>query len=509
VHFGPELTRRYEGLRLVAKGGMADIIEGHNKLGQRVAIKLLRDGYAKDPEINARFRREARTVSQLKSPHIVRIFDFDAPAGSRPFIVMEYLTGHDLSKEIALKGSFPIEEAAGWVAQACHAIEEAHAAGIVHRDLKPSNLFLAEDGDKRILKVLDFGIAKQEKAASDDPVTLTSVLFGSPFYMSPETFRGAKAADVRSDVWSLGVIFYEMLTGAVPFLRETALAVGLAVAKEPHVPPTQRVPSLPRSADVVIARALKKDPGERYQSVRELLAAIEVYLPKGRNETMMIPAVVDKSDDDQRTIRKYDVVTELGMVALRPGSMPDSARLSIPDEAPTRVRTDEHPATFIAGAPPPALIDTGTGRVAGPVAISQLPPELTPQPAKRVSPLMIAVPAAALVFGLGGWLIGRSPPSEGTAANATQPAATTAPETPPAPKPESPATTAAATATAATASAAATATAAPTTEPSSTATETVDLDPAPSKPSTAPRTGGKLPGKKTDKKSGKFTPSKI
>ncbi|NUO51178.1 MAG: serine/threonine protein kinase [Polyangiaceae bacterium] len=504
MRFGPELTRRYDGLKVVAKGGMADIVEGHNKLGQRVAIKLLRAGYASDPEINARFRREARTVSQLKSPHIVRIFDFDAPAGSRPFIVMEYLTGHDLAKEIALKGSFPLEEAATWMAQACHAIEEAHAAGIVHRDLKPSNLFLAEDGDKRILKVLDFGIAKQEKAATDDPVTLTSVLFGSPFYMSPETFRGAKEADVRSDVWSLGVIFYEMLTGAVPFLRETALAVGLAVAKEPHVPPTQRVPTLPRSADVVIARALKKDPNERYQSVRELLAAIEVYLPKGRNETMMIPMVVDKSDDDQRTIRKYDVVTELGMVALRPGETPDSSRLSLPDDgdAPTRIRTDEDPATFLAGIQSPTqLVDTGTGRVAGPVAISQLPV----QPAKRVNPLMIAVPAAALVFGLGGWLIGRSPSTEGTASNASQPVATTSPEPPPAAKTaESVPTPATATA----ASAAPTATAAPTAAASSSA-EAVDLDPVPAKPGTTPRTPGKLPGKKTDKKSGKFTPSKI
>jgi serine/threonine-protein kinase len=509
VHFGPELTRRYDGLRLVAKGGMADIIEGHNKLGQRVAIKLLRDGYAKDPEINARFRREARTVSQLKSPHIVRIFDFDAPAGSRPFIVMEYLTGHDLAKEIALKGSFPLEEAASWMAQACHAIEEAHAAGIVHRDLKPSNLFLAEDGDKRILKVLDFGIAKQEKAASDDPVTLTSVLFGSPFYMSPETFRSAKAADVRSDVWSLGVIFYEMLTGAVPFLRETALAVGLAVAKEPHVPPTQRVPSLPRSADVVIARALKKDPNERYQSVRELLAAIEVYLPKGRNETMMIPAVADKGDDDQRTIRKYDVVTELGMVALRPGSMPDSARLSIPDEAPTRIRTDEDPATFIAGVPPAQLIDTGTGRVAGPVAISQLPPEALPQPTKRISPALIAVPAAALIFGLGGWLIGRTPLSEGNASNAAQPVATTAPE--PQETADSAPTAPAAAAAPPAATATETAAASATPEPSAveSAAPADSAEPEPTKPGTRARPGGKLPGKKTDKKSGKYTPSKI
>jgi serine/threonine-protein kinase len=503
----------------MAKGGMSDIVEGFDRDGRRVAIKLLREGFAKDAEIAGRFRREARTVAELTSPHTVRILDFGAPEGSRPYIVMEFLTGHDLAHELGLKGNLPLEDAATWMAQACHSIVEAHAAGIVHRDLKPRNLYLAEEGDRRILKVLDFGIAKHDKVSGDDPVTHTKATFGSPFYMSPETFRAAKLADARSDVWSLGVIFYELLTGAVPFLRETALAVGLAVSKEEHVPPTQRVPSLPRSADVVVARALKKDPNERYQSVRELLAAIEVYLPRGRNETMMIPAVSapsDRGDDDQRTIRRDDVVTELGMMALP--RVPSSPAVVVDDiDAPTRIKSDDGPPTSIAGAaisvPTPGgevpLFDTSTGRVAGPVAISTLPepPIDLPKP-KKLSPVMIAVPAVALVFGLGGWLLGRSPDGApanvAAAAGADQQAATPSPtERAAAPPAAQPATTAATTARATVAvTSEATAVASAAVAPVATAEKATTPPP---KQGTAPKSGKKAPAKG----SGKYSPSKI
>jgi serine/threonine protein kinase len=305
-----DFAARYEIVRTIARGGMADIIEAIDLDGRTVAIKLLREGLTDDPDIVARFHREARLAASLESRHVARIFDFGENDRGQPFIAMELLSGNDLAQEIRQRGALPLEEAASYVAQTCHAMIEAHDAGIVHRDLKPPNLFLAEEGDtKRVLKVLDFGISKATKGPGDGHVTLTRTLFGSPLYMSPETFQSTKAADVRSDVWSLGVIFYEMITGVPPFDAENAWTIGIAVTRHQQVPPTERRAYLPRSADVVVGRALKKDPNERYQSMRELLAAIEVFLPHGRNETMMLKQVEapDTAEDDPRTAQMRPV----------------------------------------------------------------------------------------------------------------------------------------------------------------------------------------------------------
>lgn len=445
---GTVLDAKFEIIRTMARGGMADILEARDQDGRRVAIKLLREGLAKDPEIVTRFHREGKAAAQLKSKHVVRIFEVGTNEKNRPFIVMECLEGNDLAKELDARGALPLEEAATYLAHTCHAIAEAHEAGIVHRDLKPTNLFLAkEEGDKRTLKVLDFGIAKFTKMPADSEITQTQALFGSPLYMAPETFRSAKLADVRSDVWSLGVILYECLTGVVPFQAENALGVGLAVTRDIHVPPTQRRPNLPRSVDVVVGRALKKDPAERYQSVREMLAAIEVFMPRGRNETMTIMAVTAPPDidDDPRTLRKQGgVVTYFGM----PSPSDPSIRQSITDEAPTRVSrepmaSDPHDAPtrvvtdggsgpISLGAPlsspagpgsqSPSSIsaiqipvpDVGeTGRVAGPVSLSTPPPDVAIAKKKPIPMVMWLVPAVGLGCGLIGWLLasGGGPPA--------------------------------------------------------------------------------------------------
>jgi serine/threonine-protein kinase len=261
---------------------------------------------------------------------------------------------------------------------------------VVHRDLKPANLFLVDEDGKRTLKVLDFGISKVTRGPTDGNATFTEALFGSPLYMSPETFRSAKAADVRSDIWSLGVIFYEMLTGVQPFVAEHAMAVGLSVTREAQIPPSQRRANLPRATDVVVERALKKNPDERYQSVREMLAALEVFLPRGRNDTMTLAQVVaPEGDDDPRTLRKDDAhITKLGMIA--PAS---DARASEPDptEAPTRVQAET------AG-------ETGKN-FSRPVSDSTPPPAATLSRQKRLPMAAWLVPLVAVVFGVGGFLI--------------------------------------------------------------------------------------------------------
>jgi serine/threonine-protein kinase len=458
---------------------MADILEARDRGRRRVAIKVLREGLSKDPEILARFHREAKAASSLKSRYVVRIYEYGTTEKNLPFIVMEYLDGNDLSRELDLRGVLPLEEAASYVAQTCHAIVEAHEAGIVHRDLKPTNLFLAHERGSRIIKVLDFGIAKLLKAPADQQITHTQTLFGSPLYMAPETFQSAKRADARSDVWSLGVMLYEMLTGTVPFQADNALAVGLSVTREAHVPPSQRRPELPRAVDVVVARALKKNPDERYQSVRELLAAIEVFMPRGRNDTMAIQQVTGPSvasavaiaraasgaapasgEDDPRTVRRQYAVTELGMIAPDMDTSDVPTRVAQPSdagEAPTRVAVDPtdaptrvRPDSEIDDAGKPTLVAPvlhapyvadpsavgETGRVAGPVSLSTPPPPPLAPARKRVPVVAWAVPAAALLFGLGGWLVGRGPAEDVSASRppsteSSKPAQSAAPDPPP------------------------------------------------------------------------------
>ena len=282
---GSLVADRFEIVRPLAKGGMADVFEATDvETGSRVALKVLREELTTDPDTLVRFRREAQAAGQIRHPHVALVFDCGVTDRNRPFIVMELLEGNDLARELDIRGVLPIDEAVRIIVEAARGMVAAHDAGIVHRDLKPSNLFLAHTGGRRVTKVLDFGISKFV-AQVDEHVTLTKALFGSPLYMSPEQFRSAKSADHRSDIWSLGVILYETLTGLPPFVRENAPAVGLAVTKEPHVPPTQRRRSLPAAVDTIVAGALQKAPRDRYQSMTELLHALEALTPRAREDT--------------------------------------------------------------------------------------------------------------------------------------------------------------------------------------------------------------------------------
>jgi hypothetical protein len=270
------LAGKYRITRMLGEGGMGIVAEAvHMGLGHRVALKLLKRDLVR-PDHRERFFREARAAGALRSEHVVAIKDVDTLPDDTPFLVMEYLEGADLGSVLVSRGTLPVEEATDYLLQACEAIAEAHALGIIHRDLKPANLFMTHRVDgTRLIKVLDFGIAKITGPELVCDLTTTSQYMGSPSYMSPEQVRSAKRVDARSDLWALGVILYELTAGVLPFDGESTGDVFVKISTEPPRPftPPTPVPGL----EAVILRCLRKAPEERYQDVLELAAALAPF----------------------------------------------------------------------------------------------------------------------------------------------------------------------------------------------------------------------------------------
>jgi len=238
---GAMIGDKYRIERLIASGGQGVVVEAtHLRLRQLVAIKFAHvDAHdASEAERHERLFREARAAFRLRSEHVARVIDVDLVEGS-PFIVMEFLRGTDLKALIEARGPLPCEEAVGLILQACEGLAEAHDLGLVHRDLKPSNLFLVEGpSSPPLLKILDFGLAKQLTSAApgaDDPdLTEPLIMLGSPRYMSPEQARDPRQTDVRTDIWSLGLVLQELLTGRPVFrARNKADVLALVLLKNP------------------------------------------------------------------------------------------------------------------------------------------------------------------------------------------------------------------------------------------------------------------------------------
>ncbi|MET0795024.1 MAG: protein kinase [Polyangiaceae bacterium] len=278
---GQILAGKYRVERVLGSGGMGFVVAAwHLELEQRVAMKFLHPLALERADTAERFRREARSAAKIRSEHVARVIDVGIMEGGVPYMVMEYLEGHDLSDEMGRVGMLPIEDAIDYVLQAIEALAEAHTAGIVHRDLKPANLFIATRADgSRIVKVLDFGISKSLLGASvaELSLTRTSVLIGSPLYMSPEQMRSAKDVDTRTDIWSLGVIMYEMITGQPPYTGDSIPALCASLLSDTPIAMRAIRPEVPHELEDIINRCLAKDRQHRFSTVGELARALAQF----------------------------------------------------------------------------------------------------------------------------------------------------------------------------------------------------------------------------------------
>lgn len=280
VQAGDMVAGKYRVDRVIGRGGMGVVVAAtHLQLEQQVALKFMLPEVLGDREAVERFHREARAAARLKSEHVARIIDVGVLESGPLYIVMEYLDGTDLASVVSRVGSLPVAQIADYIVQALDALAEAHVVGIVHRDLKPGNLFLSRRADgSALVKVLDFGISKAGPTVADTALTRTQAVIGSPVYMSPEHMRASRMVDARSDIWSLGVILYELASGRVPFNADAFSTLVLQVAMDPP-PPLASSLSIPDGFESVVCRCLEKDPARRFQNVAELAVALAPFAP--------------------------------------------------------------------------------------------------------------------------------------------------------------------------------------------------------------------------------------
>jgi len=262
----------YEIVRQVGKGGMATVYQAyHEKLDRHVAIKLMHERFLQDEGFHARFLREARIVARLEHQHIVPIYDFNEHEGV-PYLVMKYVAGMTLKRQ-AIKTGLTLGEIATYLTPIAAALDYAHEQGVLHRDMKPSNILIDSDGKPYIT---DFGLARMAEAG--ESTISHDMMLGTPFYISPEQARGERELDKRTDIYSLGIILYELITGQVPFQADTPYAIVHGHIYQVPQAPTKRNPQLPHSVDAVLERALAKKPQARYPTARAMLHAFRAAI---------------------------------------------------------------------------------------------------------------------------------------------------------------------------------------------------------------------------------------
>jgi serine/threonine protein kinase len=312
---GAVVAGKYRVERKLAEGGMGVVLVAtHLALKQRVAIKVMHQRLLGNASIVERFRREAQLAASIRSGHVVRVYDVGVLDNGAPYMVMEYLEGEDLGGALS-RGPLAVEVAVDYVLQACDAIAEAHAIGIVHRDLKPENLFLARrSGGGTTVKILDFGISKASRKRDADGARLPrmtedSERFGTPVYMPPEQLLSSANVDSRADIWALGVVLFELLTGHLPFAGEEMTHLCASILSAPATPLRERCAGASAELEAILLKCLQKDPACRYRNVAELAQELAVFgSPVSQHQLEAIKRIVREGGASIRPPRISDAI---------------------------------------------------------------------------------------------------------------------------------------------------------------------------------------------------------
>lgn len=403
---------RFRLIRMIGRGGMGSVWQAmHISLDQLCAVKFIEGELANVAEAHARFEREAKAAAQLRSPHVVQILDHGVWQGT-PYIAMELLDGEDLGKALAKAGGkLSPGQLNTIIQQVCRALTKAHQAGIVHRDLKPDNIFLVNDDDRQLVKILDFGVAKQTLHGIDGSNTKTGAMLGTPYYMSPEQAQGIKGVDSRSDLWSLAVIVYQCITGQLPFESEALGDLLVKIIVQP-IPVPSQVAQVPLGFDLWWAKAADRNPDNRFPSAKEFASSLAVALGTS--------SVTDVGAQVPQNLHGTAVMHNVGSSNPLPFNQ---------TPAPNHFGTTPHPnnptphgMALGPHTPANALSSPNLGGTGNPATFSGVEPPVTLP--KKGPPLGILAGVAGFVL-LGivgvGLLVGRRPPPETAAASSPPP----------------------------------------------------------------------------------------
>jgi serine/threonine protein kinase len=407
---GSTVLGKYHIDRLIGRGGMGAVFQATNaSIGKRVALKFLGAETSKDGDSAVRFQREAEAASLAESPHIVQIFDSGRSERGLPFLVMELLTGEDLRARLRREGRLDVEAALRIAVQVLKALRQAHAAGIVHRDLKPDNVFLCRrDDEPAFVKIVDFGISKLQRAPGVDTLTHKGAVLGTAFYMSPEQAQSFADIDGRTDLFSLGAILYEMLTGEPPHSAPTYEAVLIAICTRDAADVRVKAPDVPEKLARVIARALQRERSERYANADDMLADLDAVQRQSRalatktrtTAGVWVDAPQRAQPDRYRTL-VYAIVAALAGFSLaayfvaRGGAPnePQPSPAALPVAAPSPAAT---PSALPPSEPTPAAPAASTGTQPSAKLTSSKPHDAARPPLKKALPAASAGVAGSL-----------------------------------------------------------------------------------------------------------------